>query len=159
MDKIRQWTLAVSAISILSGILTSILPDNGYKKYFKVVSGIILIYAIIQPLSGSNGFDFKIDDFLKDNYMVSEEIDKYAVSSMINSAERAIEDLFYDKAEENNINCEFKCTCFLYNNQISVKNIKVISDISEYDKSLIEDWIISFGFDKSILFFAGEDDE
>ncbi len=159
MDKIRQWTLTVSAVSIMSGVLISALPKSMHKNYFKLITSIILIYVLMQPLLGKNIIDFNISDFLNDNYKVSENIDKYAMSSMINSAEKAIEDLFYTKAEENNIECRFECDCALSNDEIAVKRIKVTPDLNEAERQIIENWSVSLGFDISIVAFEGENNE
>ncbi len=159
MNEIRQWTLTVSAVSIMSGILNCLLPKSMQKNIFKVVAGIVIIYAFLEPLTGVNRLDFKVNDFLKDNYQVSENIDKYAVNSMINSAEKAIEDLLFEKAEENNIDCKFECKCILTENQIIVSQITVSPRLSQNEKTLIESWSESYGFDKSIIIFEGEDSE
>ena len=82
MDKIRQWTLAVSTISMISGILLFIVPKSTQKNCFKVIVSIILIYSVIHPLIGSKGIDFNISDFLSDNYHASENLDNYTLNSM-----------------------------------------------------------------------------
>lgn len=159
MDKIKQWTLTVSAISIISGILLSLLPKSMNKSYFKVIASIIIIYAVLQPFIGSNSIDFKIDDFLKDNYQVSENLDKYAISSMISSAERAIEDLYSEKAESYGIDLTFECECIIKNDEIAVKKITVYPIPDSNEIELIEEWSETFGFDKSIVIFEGENNE
>ena len=159
MEKIRQWSAAVSAVSVLSGVLISLLPENMNKKYFKLITSIVIIYTAMQPLIGSKSIDFNIDEFLKDNYQVSESLDRYAVSSVISSAEKAIEDLFYEKAENNGFSWKFDCECFLSDGEISVKSIHVNSFVNESEKLLIEKWSEEFGFNKSVVIFEGEDNE
>ena len=159
MEKVRQWTLIVSAVSVMSGILTSVLPKNMHKNYFKVISGIIIIYAVLQPLTGTNGIDFKMNDFLSDNYQVSNELDKYAVSAMVNSAEKAIEDILNEKAKEMSIECKFKCECYIRNDQMEVRKISVNPNVNPTEKKLIEDLCEDYGFNNSVVFFAGEEHE
>lgn len=156
MDKIRQWTLTVSAVSVISGVLLSLLPEKMNKSYFKVVTSIILIYAIVQPLTGSYGYGFNANDYLKDNYQVSEDLDKYAVNSIISSAEKAIENLYSDKAEENGLNINFDCECNITNNEITVEKIKAYPTDNSEERRLVEAWTEEFGFDKSIVVFEGE---
>ncbi len=159
MDKIRQWTLTVSAVSIVSGVLISLLPENMNKSYFKVIASIILIYAALQPFIGSNSIGFEIDDFLKDNYQVSENLDRYAVNSMLSSAEKAIEDLFLEKAEKSGLKLNFNCECVLNGNEISVEKIRAYPITNTNEMHLVEEWSDEFGFDKSIVIFEGVNNE
>ena len=159
MDKIRQWTLTLSAISIISGLILVILPQGTNKKLFKVIVSVIMIYAALQPIIGMEGIDFNIGDYLKDNYRVSENIDKYALSAMINSAEKAIENLLAEKAEEMNLNFTFSCVCSEADGEISVEKIIVSPKADENEKEIIESIIESLGFDKSIIIYEVEGNE
>ena len=159
MDKIKQWSVAVSSVAIISGLLISVLPDNMHKKTFKLITSVILIYAFMLPVIGTNDIDFNIDRFLKDNYRVSENIDKYAMSSVISSAEKAIENLLSAGADEENISCRFECECILKDGQISVKRINVVSFVTEKEKAIIYNLAESLGLGKSIVDFTGEYDD
>ena len=91
MDEVKKWAITISGVSILSGIISSLLPEDSYKKLFRFIAGVFLLYAVLQPLFGRNSIDFNIGDYLSDNYEVSDNIDKYAKSAMLSSAEKAIE--------------------------------------------------------------------
>lgn len=156
MDKISKWTLTISAVSIMSGILLFIVPKSSQKNYFKVIVSIILIYSVMQPIIGSKGIDFNVGDFLSDNYQVSENLDKYALNSMTRSAEKAIEDLLETSAFEQKLTCTFKCECAVVNNEIVVKIISVRSLSENYDKDTAIDIVTDFGFDESVIIFEGE---
>ena len=69
MDKIRQWTLTISAVSVISGVLVSLMPKCSNKNLYKVISVIILIYAFMQPFTGTMGINFNLTDYLSDNYL------------------------------------------------------------------------------------------
>ena len=159
MDKIKQWCLTISAISILSGVLVSLLPESGHKNLFKTVVGIIMIYAVILPLTDGKGVDFNIEEFIVDNYSVSEDIDKYALSSMVDSAEKAIENLLSEEAEKSGIDCKFKCRCIVKDNKIEVEEISVTTDINENEIMVIENISESMGFSKDKIIFEGEINE
>ena len=92
INKISQWALTISGVSVVSGILFILLPQNSHKKMFRTIISIVMIYAALQPFAGTNAFDFDISDFIKDNYQIREDIDKYALSGMLRSAEKAIEE-------------------------------------------------------------------
>ena len=67
MDEIKQWVLTISAVSIVSGVLISVLPKSSHKNLFKTITGIVLIYSAITPILGADGIDFNIEDYLVDN--------------------------------------------------------------------------------------------
>ena len=118
-----------------------------------------MIYAALQPFVGTNAFDFDISDFIKDNYQIREDIDKYALSGMLRSAEKAIEDILSEEAEAHNIKAKFSCECAEESDEIVIGSIKVYGDYDENYKETVENIIISLGFDKSMIIFEGDTDE
>ena len=60
MDKINNWALTVSAVSVISGLLLYIVPKSSQKKYFRVIVTIILVYASFLPFVSAEGIDFNI---------------------------------------------------------------------------------------------------
>ena len=156
MDKIRQWTLSVCAVSILSGLLLSVLPKGSQKSFFKVIVSIMMLYTVLHPIISSKGIDFSVDEFLSDNYQLSETYDKYARSAMLKSAEKAIEDTLKNKADELGINCKFSCECVAENELISVLKITVTLSEEIKSKDKITEMIYSLGFDETEIVFEGE---
>lgn len=156
MDEVKKWAITVSAVSIISGVLSSLLSENTYKNLFRFIAGIVLVYAVLQPLIGRNSIDFNIKDYLKENYEVSENIDKYAQSAMLDSAEKAIEDMFSDYAKSKGIDLKIDCSCKLYNNNITVDEIKVTKCVPKENMNMIKQFATESGFDKSVLFFTGD---
>ena len=156
MDEIKQWVLTISAVSIVSGVLISVLPKSSHKNLFKTITGIVLIYSAITPILGADGIDFNIEDYLVDNYSVSENIDKYALSSVVDSAEKAIEDIMLREAANNNIECRFSCGCVIENDKILPNKIIVTPKPSEDDMNKIILIAENLGFDKNAISFEGE---
>ena len=99
MDNIKQWVVTLSAISIISGVLISLLPKSSHKTLYKSLSAIIMVYAVLQPLTYTKKLQLNIDDYLYENYSISNSLDDYAISSVVDSAETAIENLFIEEAE------------------------------------------------------------
>ena len=155
MDKIRQWAILISSVTIISGVLVSLLPKGSHKNLYKTIIGIVILYAFIQPVMGGNDIDFKVSDFLIDNYGVSENIDKYALLSMVSSAERAIENLLSEEAIKNNIECSFTCKCKVENEQIVVDEITV-KNLKAEDYQRIKDVVRALGLSENIIKFTGE---
>ncbi len=159
MDKIKQWTLIISAVSIVSGILLSLIPKGNLKPAFKTLSTVILVYAFFLPLIDTNGVDFSIDEYLNDNYEVSESLDKYAKQSIISSGEKAVEDLLADSAEKEGVECEFKVTCEVTDSEMIISKITVRGEVSENEKNIIRRIGSQLGFDEAVIEFEGEADE
>ena len=99
MNEIRQWVLTISAVSIISGILISLVPKSSHKNLYKTITGLVLVYTFFQPFIDSKDIDFNINDYLFYNYSVSENADKYAQASIIRSAEKAIEEILIEEEE------------------------------------------------------------
>ena len=151
MDEVKKWAVTVSAVSIISGVVSSLLPNNTYKNLFRFVAGVVLVYAVLQPLIGRNSIDFNIGDFLKENYEVSENIDKYAQNAMVDSSEKAIEDMFLDYAKSNGADLKIDCRCKVYDNNIIVEEIVVTECVPKEKLNIIKQYAIESGFDESVL--------
>ena len=156
MDEVKKWAITVSAVSIISGVVASLLPDNSYKNLFRFVAGVVLVYAVLQPLIGKNSIDFDINEYIKENYEVSKIIDKYARSAMLDSAEKAIEDLLLDFAKKNDTDLKLNCKCEVQDGNIVINEIKVITCIPKENLSIIKQFAIESGFDESVLVYAGD---
>lgn len=156
MDEVKKWAVTVSAVSIISGVVSSMLPENSHKNVFRFVAGVVLVYAILQPLISKNTVDFNIEDYLGDNYEVSENIDKYAQSAMLNSAEKAIEDIFLDFAQNSGTTFEVDCVCSIDNGNVVIDEIRIINCSSEESISLVRQFARESGFDENVLIIAGD---
>ena len=156
MNEIKQWATMISSVSIISGVLICVLPKSSHKNLFKTITGIVLLYAVITPIIGADGIDFNIEDYLKDNYSVSENINKYALSSVVDSAEKAIEEILLKEAQRVNISCSFICECDVEDDKIVLTALTVTPELSDENMKIIEEFAVSLGFDKSIISFEGE---
>lgn len=156
MDEVKKWSITVSAVSIISGVVSSMLPENTYKILFRFVAGIVLVYTIIQPLLGKTIVDFDVSDYLKENYEVSEMADKYALGAMLSSAEKAIEDIFTDYSAEIDTEFDVKCKCEVVDDAVRIKEIAFTGHLSEEEINKIKKFAVESGFDKSVLVFIGD---
>lgn len=73
MEFLTDWISNIVLIILLSVIVDLLLPNNGFQKYIKMVVGLLLILAILNPLlkvAGSNvdkvfekiGIDSKVNE-------------------------------------------------------------------------------------------------
>lgn len=159
MDKVKQWVLLISAVSIVSGVLISLLPKGKLKGAYKSLVGVVLVYAFLYPFLDIKSLDISIDEYLSNNYEVSENIDKYALSAMISSAEKAIEDIVKDELEKMNIKYGVKAECTLNESEIKLEALNFEGSLEEDEKELIINAMKKLGFDKGVISFTGEKDE
>ena len=61
MDLLRDWIARIAAIIILFTLCDMIMIEGTMKKYIKPIFGIVLVLAIVRPLSGdiTSQLDFK----------------------------------------------------------------------------------------------------
>ena len=159
MADMKKWALIISAVAIVSGVLSALVPEGKMKKAYKTLGAVVMIYAVLLPLINSDVIDFRIDDYLQDNYEVSEKMDKYARQAIVNSAEKAIEDLLYESAEEKGLSCKFKAQCDVIDEKIIVSSVNVTGAKTQSQKDLISDIVVGLGFKKETIVYSGENDE
>lgn len=159
MDSIKKWTLLISAVAVISGILLSVLPEGKLKGAYKALTGVILLYAFLYPMLSGNTIDFNVDDFLSDNYEISENIDKYALSAVISSAEKAIKELIDEEIKKNNINCEIKVQCSEEKGEIIIDSLCFTGTLTKEEKTQVINIAKSLGFREDAIIFIGESDE
>lgn len=159
MDSIKKWTLLISAVAVISGILLSVLPEGKLKGAYKALTGVILLYAFLYPMLSGNTIDFDVADFLSDNYEISENIDKYALSAVISSAEKAIKELLEGEIKKNNINCEIKVQCSEENGEILIDSLCFTGTLAKEEKTQVINIAKSLGFREDAIIFIGESDE
>lgn len=159
MERIKQWAILVSAVSIVSGVLISLLPKGKLKAAYKSLVGVIMVYALLSPIFGTKGLDFSVEEYLSNNYEVSENVDKYALSAMISSAEKAIEGLLDDELRKNNLIADVEVKCVLEDDAIKPESIVFNGTLSENDKKAIMQFSEELGFEKQTISFTGESDE
>jgi stage III sporulation protein AF len=46
----KEWLKTITALVIVLGVLETILPDNELRKFAKLVLGLVLMTAVLQPL-------------------------------------------------------------------------------------------------------------
>lgn len=156
MDKVKQWSLMISAVCIFSGVLLSLLPNSKLKPAYKTLTGILLIYVFLYPLIDSKTLYINIDDYIRDNYQVSENIDKYALSSMIHSAETAIEKFLEESLYKSGIICDVSVKCNSSNDEIVIERIEISGITAAESKQQIIAIALELGFKTDLICFSGE---
>ena len=121
---IRNWCEGIIIAIIISIIIELLLPDGNNKKYVKVISGIYLMFIVLNPIlefikydiSFENIFDFQeievssnLDTQMKDVYIVGiEETLRSEIESLgyiVNSV-NVIVDINYENIEKIELNLD-----------------------------------------------------
>lgn len=155
MESVKKWTLLISAVAVVSGILLSVLPEGKLKKAYKTLTGVILVYAFFYPVVSGYYVDFSVKDFLSDNYEISENIDKYALSAVISSAQKAIRELLEDELQKKNIHSSITVECGESEGEIKIISVSFSDLLTKEEKNEVIDICINFGIDEDIIKFIG----
>ena len=57
MEKLSQWIISVTAVSIILSVAVSLTPDGNMKKIVRFVGGLILFIVALEPVAGFNPED------------------------------------------------------------------------------------------------------
>lgn len=60
MEWIRNWIMQVAGIIVLGGICDQIMLEGEMKKYVKLVVGIVLVFAVMRPITGLDHQDIEV---------------------------------------------------------------------------------------------------
>ncbi|MCP2239314.1 stage III sporulation protein AF [Thermoanaerobacterium thermosaccharolyticum] len=124
MEMVKNWILQIAYISILAIVFELLIPSSNMKKYVKVVIGLTIMIAIINPILGflKNGVD--VNSTLEREYNYN-SID---INSMTKQAEIERNKLIVDEYKKR------------LNEQIKERILDIIdaSDV-EVESTIIED--------------------
>lgn len=78
LEFIQQWVINIVTLVLFIVIVEMLLPGGKMKKYINLVTGTILIIAIISPLTGLTGkkFDFTASQTRNSNLLEKSQIQK-----------------------------------------------------------------------------------
>ncbi|MCI8309735.1 MAG: stage III sporulation protein AF [Clostridia bacterium] len=101
VGKLKLWTQNIIISVVISIIIEMILPDGSNKKYVKVVSGLYILYVIINPILnlGSKTYNFELKNLLVNEQTVAtfseNDVAKTYILSMENALKAKIEEMGY----------------------------------------------------------------
>ncbi len=135
IEWIKTWTSEIIIAVIISIIIEMLVPDGKNKKYVKVVSGIYILYTIINPFL--NISDIKFESVEVNNNVLQTNADLTVTNTYIGSLEEylksEIEALNY-KVRDINVICDKDYT--------NIVEVKIKMQTSSYDENIIKDVIL-----------------
>lgn len=153
IDNINSWTGQIIIATVVAIIIQMIMPDGKNKKYVDVVSGLYILYVILNPILNVDKnislLDIKatIVGVSSGSYVSQEEVARSYILGLENSLQSKIEELGY---KVNYI--QF----YIMPDYSSIAKIEVKMKLGEkYDKDKIEKLILeNFSIDKSNIIIS-----
>ena len=115
MALVREWLLGVTGAAILTALAEGVMPEGGVKQVGKLVCGLVLVAAILQPFSRGwelDGMWFSGDaegNLHEQTQVLQEEVD----IQMRAVIEEELAAYSTDKAAQLGIGCRVRVTCTL----------------------------------------------
>lgn len=132
IEWIKTWTSEIIIAVIISIIIEMLVPDGKNKKYVKVVSGIYILYTIINPFL--NISEIKFESIEINNNVLQTNADLTVTNTYIGSLEEylksEIEALNY-KVRDINVICD--------KDYINILEVKIKMQTASYDENAIKD--------------------
>ncbi|HHV73738.1 stage III sporulation protein AF [Thermoanaerobacterium sp. PSU-2] len=124
MDEVKRWIIQIAYISILAIIFELLIPSSSMKKYVKVVIGLTIMIAIINPVLGFIKSGININSALEKEY----NYNNVDISGMTKQAEVERNKLIVDEYKKR------------LNDQIKERILSMVSasDV-EVESSIIDD--------------------
>ena len=144
IEWIKSWTSEIIIAVIISIIIEMLVPDGNNKKYIKVVSGIYILYTIINPFLNTNSIlkTGELQVQMIDNNIIQTSSNSTVVTTYISSLEEyfktEIEALGYE-VKELKIVCDSDYINIL---KIDIKMKSISYDIDKIKEIVLKEYDI-----------------
>lgn len=159
MNDVKQWCMLISAVSIVSGIIMSIIPESKLKKVYNCLVTVLLVYVFILPLIKEEKYDFDFKSYLKQNEEVSKEFSDKSflpAESVINSE---IGESIERRLKENGFDADCTVKCTVGQNNFSVDKITVLIADDFSKNEIINDILKEYTTALTKIEFVGDKNE
>lgn len=155
MDSIKNWCIVVSGVSVVSGIITALIPRGSTKNTYRVLTCIVLLYAMIQPVTQWR--EMKIDF----NKLIGSESEGGVVSwekndSVVFVAEETYEKHIDSLIRKTGADAKSECVCEYSDGELKLIEITVTGQINEHEKENIANEIQNVIQETTIVKFRGD---
>ncbi len=101
MDGVLQWIRTVIIYLILVSAVMHLLPDNGYKKYVQLFTGLLLILIVAEPLADFLEGEQTVDKIYRQAVEWQEKAERDQVLEQIEETEKqAVLDIYQEEIEK-----------------------------------------------------------
>lgn len=114
MEGLYEWIRNITYYLIFMTVVTNLLPDKKYEKYFRLFAGMVLILLVLKPFTGSLRLDdrlayyFESISFQKEASELSAQLtdmEGVRLKSMVSQYEEAVENDLRTMAESSGFVC------------------------------------------------------
>lgn len=114
MEGLYEWIRNITYYLIFVTVITNLLPDKKYEKYFRLFSGMVLILLVLKPFTGGLRLDdklayyFEAISFQKEASELSAQLtdmEGVRLKSMVSQYEEAVENDLRTMAESSGFVC------------------------------------------------------
>ena len=113
MTAVRSWLLAVIAVSLLCAAAEAIMPRGAVKRVGKLVCGLVLLAAILSPLTALDlsGGQRWLEDYLAALDLREAELEETVNGQMKGIIEQEYAAYIVDKAAQLGLTCGLRVEC------------------------------------------------
>lgn len=154
MEKLNLWCKLVMSVSVITAIVSLIIPESSIKKAFNTFISTILVFALIYPLNGKKAEGLSLTGFIDvaDSAHVDDEIEKITETALIEAAESEI--IKYIKGFA--VSCEVDVDCDYEDEKVGIVRINISGNIDSKAKSAYYDEIIKICDSSTVIEFNGD---
>ena len=114
MEGLYEWIRNITYYLIFMTVVTNLLPDKKYEKYFRLFAGMVLILLVLKPFTGGLRLDDKLAyyfesiSFQKEASELSSQLtdmEGVRLKSMVSQYEEAVENDLRTMAESSGFIC------------------------------------------------------
>ncbi len=102
-DQVLGWVKTIVVYVILVSAVMNLLPDNQYKKYVQLFTGLLLILIVMEPVAGLLGSEHMVDTIYQKAVEWQEKQERQRVLSEIGEAGQEMIYDAYEQQVENHI--------------------------------------------------------
>ena len=155
MDSLKKWCLVVSGVSVVSGIITTLIPRGSTKNTYRVLTCIVLLYAMMQPLTQWR--EMKIDF----NKLINSENQENSVlldenNSVVFVAEETYEKHIDSLISKTGTQAKSQCRCEYSDGELILLEVTVTGRTDENEKENILNEIKDVIQENTIVKFRGD---
>ena len=135
----KSWIISISAVVIITAIISLIVPEGKIGKYIKSIFSLFIVFTIIKPLFYIKNTEFKYEDIFDQNeielqfsfieFISEEKINEYENNCLIilenEGVSNGIVEIVYSHEDQSKIKIEFI--------SVNLENSVIISDKSHID--------------------------
>lgn len=135
----KSWIITVCAISVVSGIITCIMPRSQTKKIFQYVCGVVIVYSILYPfITGSFQLPELSSIFGGGEQAVSFEMNEKSDEVYLFATQSGCESTAKEIITQLGLSCDsVKAECTCDNGQVNLKSITVKGIYTEEEKASV----------------------